>query len=189
MPLPWEGLLQHPQPAFLTDSYKKRTITKPWAAKRIRKIFGKVTAFLCFPSWEDYRSKLIQRRSLWHSDNSVPSRIIHLRNHNCRGGGWAKWKGAWRGRRELNEPELRTEPENLSGTQTWSRQIRNARWGKRNRHPPQMGHTAHRTVPHKVKNETRDIVSLVFYYQFNEKENVSLCGKSASVTLLGLGDV
>lgn len=30
------------------------------------------------------------------------------------------------GRRELNETELRTEPENLSGTQTWRRQIKTA---------------------------------------------------------------
>lgn len=41
------------------------------------------SAFLCFPSWEDYRGKRIQRRSLWHTDNTVPSRLIHLRNHNC----------------------------------------------------------------------------------------------------------
>lgn len=27
MPLPWEGLLQRPQPAFLTDSYKKKKKT------------------------------------------------------------------------------------------------------------------------------------------------------------------
>lgn len=43
MPLPWEGLLRHPQPAFLTDSYKKRPITKPWAAVRIREISGQAT--------------------------------------------------------------------------------------------------------------------------------------------------
>lgn len=48
------------------------------------------------------------------------------------------------GEGDLNETELRTEPENLSGTQTWSGQIRTACWEK--------GISAHYDEPYSQNN-------------------------------------
>lgn len=51
LPLPWEGLLQHPQPAFLTDSYKKKTHYKTMSSRENQgNIWTGNSTFLCFLS-------------------------------------------------------------------------------------------------------------------------------------------
>lgn len=50
MPLPWEGLLRHPQPAFLTDSYKKIKKKDPLQNHENQEIFSQATLHsFCFP--------------------------------------------------------------------------------------------------------------------------------------------
>ncbi len=132
------------------------------------------SAFLCFPSQKitEINSTMLadsaEALSCFVSLSSCNARVEkyinwHLWNHDC----LVTVEEAFgpneiehdAGEEELNETELRREPENLSGTQTWSRQIRTACWEKRHQHSPQMGHRALISFSEKKLNQQPEINS------------------------------